>query len=886
VAALAGLRKTPLAVGMNSGPGAASVRLALAALLSITAAYQIQRPLTLAATGPLSAFTFRDFSGPESGFRWSGAESTIVVPDPGPGVPVRLEIALSGWRPRGQDPPRVTVSAGGRTVSGQAPGRGEVLTLETTTSGTWRSDLLVHVSSETFRPGPRDARDLGVRVHEVRMQPTGNGVRRPPVRALLGAVATILLVFALLVQVGVTPRTAQALSLVAAALIGGLHAFARPWAALASGPLLLLVAGAALVARLAPKPTRTLTGILADSLGLLVRGGQRLADGRVAAVVVLTLVAVAAAYAATPRLDIDLGSGREVAVARGFGIYDALDGVKFRRLARGASLDLSDFGGGTSWTIQATASIEGAPRQGPILRAAGQELVAPLRDGEWATGSAIVPAPFGWRSGLVLTAASGADALRLDRVVVDRGLAWPSLRVALAVCLSALLVIVAFGSVGLPPWAGLVAATLLAFGAALAMARDPLVAIPFALPFLAIVALATALAALGAAVTGRLAERGLRGVPSPVALAAAAFGFGAWLTATAFPLYRGGHFVFHSSIAEEIWKGRFLIYYLPYPGSMLSEQAHWGSIVVPHPCLYQTLAAPLAALPQPWFYLSEKVFLALMLASVVIVASLLATRTGGDRAGALAAVTAAGLVPTFQLLGLGHLMTLLGVFASSLALAWLALRADRLSERATWWIAVALLTFCFLSYFASLLFTGLVLALLIASLVKEDLKRTRALATATLAASACAFGLYYVNWAWPFLSQSIPRLAGGAVSEPTPILRRLAAEPGKLDYSYGSLAIPLLGLAGLLSLPRSWERRVLIAWGSVLVLVGGADVFFNFILKHHYYVIVPVAVGAGALLSRLWSASRVGRAVALAALGAVLALGLHTAVEVAVGRIP
>src|SRR5262249_15142150 len=156
-----------------------------------------------------------------------------------------------------------------------------------------------------------------------------------------------------------------------------------------------------------------------------------------------------------------------------------------------------------------------------------------------------------------------------------------------------------------------------------------------------------------------IARRAGRSVAAPV-LAAAVVGFTGWLCATSFPLYRGGHFVFHSSISEEIWKGRFLIYYLPFPGSMLSQQAQWGNIVVPHPCLEQTLLAPLAALPQPWFHQAEKVVLALWLAGLVLVAAALAERVAGSRAAAWAAAVTACLVPSYQLLGLGHLMTILG----------------------------------------------------------------------------------------------------------------------------------------------------------------------------------------------------------------------------------
>ena len=58
----------------------------------------------------------------------------------------------------------------------------------------------------------------------------------------------------------------------------------------------------------------------------------------------------------------------------------------------------------------------------------------------------------------------------------------------------------------------------------------------------------------------------------------------------------------------------------------------------------------------------------------------------------------------------------------------------------------------------------------------------------------------------------------------------------------------------------------------------------NFLLKHHYYVMVPVAVGLGSLVARI--ESRWGRAPAFAVTALVVSLGLRTAVEVALGLIP
>jgi len=862
------------------------MRVLLVLLLGLAAAYQVPSTMTARASDLLSAVTYRGFGDAESGFRWSGAQGQIVFPDPGPGWPVRVEVVLSGWRPRGQPAPLVTLTAGGHSVAVRASPGTETVSLDTVTSGAWRSDLVVTVASETFRPGPNDPRTLGVRVTEARLRPLAFGIRAAPLGALVTGAATMLLLFLALVGGGAAPRAAERASIAAAVALACGYAFARPWTAAVTQPLLFAVAAVAVAVRVAPRPVRLAARAAGALLAALRAGAMRLPDWRVAALSAAGAIAMVTAYRAQPRVEIVLGSGGEAAVARGFGAFDAAPGVRYRRAPRGAELDLSDLGGGTRWTIAVTASHEGRPRQVDLIRAGDHGLTAELSAEAWTRLAFAAPAPFGWRSGLVLAVPGGSDALRIARVDIDRGRAWPSLRILAAVLGAGLLTIAGLGAAGVSARVGLAGGGLVLIGGALAVASAPLVAIPFAPSFLAIVALGAVLAAAQTALASLLAERGHSVLPAAVARAAAAAGFVAWLSATAFPLYRGGHFVFHSSIAEEIWKGRFLIYYLPFPGSMLSEQAQWGNVVVPHPALYQTLVAPLAALPRPWFFLAEKALLALLFASTTIVASLLAARAAGRRAGTFTAVVAASLVPAFHLLGLGHLMTILGVWASSAALGWLVFRAHRLAQGRTWWATVALLTFCFLSYTAALLFTGMVLMALIAGAARRDPALARALGSATAAACFCAFILYYVHWTWPFLSQSVPKLFGGSAREATPLLKRLALQPGKLAYSYGSLAVPIAGLAGLVLLRPSWLRRVLWAWGGILVVVSALDVFFNFLLKHHYYAMLPVAIGVGVLLARFEEASRAGRWTAAVATALIAALGLRTALDVALGRIP
>ena len=864
-------------------------RLPVLALVLTGAAFQFQDPTTLKASDPLvSAATFREFFPPEGGLRWSSGQGAIVFPGPGAGVPVRVEVLLSGWRPPGQDGPRVVLTAGSRSTTVH-PGPGaERVTLETTTSGWWSSDLEVEIRSDVFEPGQGDARQLGIRVEEAALVPLARGPRVPPLGALVGTMLIALLVAFVLGQAGVASLIAERSALAAAVVVAGLYAFARPLASVWSGPCVALLLLTAVAAGLMPRATRAMAGIATASARALGEGLARLRDIHAATLALAGVILVTLAYRAPSRIDIDLGSGREVAVAQGFGSFVGKGGEKARWAPRGARLDLSDFGGGAPWKIEASAAFEGAPREVAVLGAGGRELVAPLQEAPWTTAAMSAASPFGWRSGLLLTVPGGSDLLRIDRVSVERGAALPSVRVVVAVVLAGLLALVAFGAVGLSIPAGRVAGAIVLIGCALAIAKEPLAAIPFTFRFLGIAAAAAALAAILRALVSFF-DKGDRLVPGPAAIAAAVSGWAAWLVATAFPFYRGGHFVFHSSIAEEIWKGRFLIYYLPFPGSMLSEQAQWGKIVMPHPALYQTLVSPLAALPKPWFYFAEKIFLATLFASLVLMASMVAERVSGKRAAAFTAILFAGLVPGFQLLGLGHLMTILGVWSSSLALPWLMFKAGDLSRFKTWLATAWIFTFCFLSYTAALLFTGAVLVWVILMTARDNFPRARSVFTMLVAASTFAFLLYYVHWTLPFLLQSVPKILGGAglgdkAAEATPLLSRLLLEPGKLSYSYGSMLIPLAGALGLLWLPKSWNRLVLLSWMGILFFVSGIDLFFNFLLKHHYYVMLPVAVGLGGLMAGI--EARWGRVPAVVLTVLVVSLGLKTAVEVALGLIP
>ena len=123
-------------------------------------------------------------------------------------------------------------------------------------------------------------------------------------------------------------------------------------------------------------------------------------------------------------------------------------------------------------------------------------------------------------------------------------------------------------------------------------------------------------------------------------------------------------------------------------------------------------------------------------------------------------------------------------------------------------------------------------------------------------AAALAFAAYYVNWTWPFLSESVPQLLAR-------VRRAVERERGRAGARVGlppsRTSSPtrsarswcrVLGIAGLVAARRGVERVLLLAWATVLPVFTGLDLFFNFLLKHHYFTMVPVAVGGGVLLAR------------------------------------
>ena len=859
---------------------------ALGTILLVTLAYRLPTTMVVdMGNAPLGALLTDNFHDAEEGYRWTRGTSRMRFLDPGASPTARVEIALAGFRPRGTRPPLLVIESGGETLRRSPGRRAELYKLETRTEGVWSSTLDVSLRSDTFSPGAGDDRSLGVRVHEARLVlPNGS---RPPLRQLAAALALVLAGL----LAGSRWRDSTTSGLVASGVVtvaaGVAFAFARVWATILV-PGLAVALGAALIVRwLLPEFTRVIAETISRSGSALVDGLETLASGWAVYVAVLAISGTVLAYWSRPRFELDLGSGRADAVSRRFAGFDQEGGVRFRRALPGAALDLRDFGALSPWTVELRARSGVATDEtarATLLRAGDFEVSGALSS-DWSLHRATLPAPsLGWRSGhwLEFPAIGRGRELQVDSLVIDRGRSFPSLEALLWILASAWLVMASLAASGLSARLGSVGATLFLAVLLAGLILEPGI-LPRVLPRFFLAAFASLLlSAFGRGACETLSTEVSVPELGPLALAISSFGFVLWFLSMAFPLYAGGHFGYHTAIAEEIWYGQFLLYYLPEPGSMLSRQPQWGNVIVPHSCLFHTIVSPFAAFPSIWLHTLTKLFLSALLFAIATTSAVLATRVGDPRTGTYAAAIVVGLPTGFQLLGLGHLMTLFGCWAATLALGFIILVSDRLSERMIFVASLVLLSLCFLSYTGSLLFASLSLATAAVLLLRKEPPVAKRLGTLLISGWAVALVLYYGNWILPFLRETIPSLASGGGSESIDFASRIAAQPEKLAYTFGSPLVLLTGLAGLYRL-RGRDRVLLGSWALVIVAFGILDLAFNFFLKYYYYSYTAIAIGVALAFRWLEERGLWGRVVVGVFLVSICMVGLREAVSVSQG---
>jgi hypothetical protein len=452
---------------LTEAPGAAggrggfrdTVLLAALTAAAVTAAYQVARPVVVSfdAAWPTPVST-RGVFPVENGFRWTSGPSAMRVAGPGPRRAVTVQATVSAWRPRGAPPTQARLSTGGASalaVVGPAPAE---LSVTTETGASAWGEVEVRFESDTFAPGSGDPRRLGVRVHRLRVAPVSGPLAPgwPPPLPVAWAVAAVLLAWQAMARTVAESRHARRAGIAAALAIAAGLALARAWTVW----LLPVMAAAGAVwvvlAALRPRPLVTAARTLGEAAVHFGQAVRALDARRLAALAVLAAAAVTAAYRLQPVVVIPVGDGRETAFEHGLGSFDSVDGVRLRHLVGRATLDLRDLGAG-DWRVSVTAAAPGEPRALALASAGGRTLEAPLGPA-WSRHTLAVHAPAGWRSGVVLELpGSRRDDIWVREVHVDRGAAWPSLRIVTLACVTGVLLAVALLAAGVesrPAWIG------------------------------------------------------------------------------------------------------------------------------------------------------------------------------------------------------------------------------------------------------------------------------------------------------------------------------------------------------------------------------------------------------------------------------------------------
>lgn len=184
----------------------------LASMVLVVLAYQARPSYAIGVGTPLDAAVVRGFNTPEQmpgevpqPFRWTTEQSFITLRDVGR-QDFDVTLTVSGFRPQGQEPARLLVEVGERTVLDLEPA--PQLTnyaFEVSRDDVRDGSVVIKLSGNTFVP-PEDPnpRPLGVVVTGVLVEPGANPDRfiEPPLRVVVGIVAAAAMMGLILALLG------------------------------------------------------------------------------------------------------------------------------------------------------------------------------------------------------------------------------------------------------------------------------------------------------------------------------------------------------------------------------------------------------------------------------------------------------------------------------------------------------------------------------------------------------------------------------------------------------------------------------------------------------------------------------------------------------------
>lgn len=154
-----------------------------ATTVGMVAAAQFPRPRTLDVGSATDSSVVRSFHDrerePGTTFRWTSSASSLVFPGAPGNSAWRATLRLSGTRPPGTAPPAFDILVDGRLVGHfQAVPEFHDYAVAFSRVPLAPGNLTITIRSATFRP-PGDARDLGVQVESVTLEPLGPATRLP-----------------------------------------------------------------------------------------------------------------------------------------------------------------------------------------------------------------------------------------------------------------------------------------------------------------------------------------------------------------------------------------------------------------------------------------------------------------------------------------------------------------------------------------------------------------------------------------------------------------------------------------------------------------------------------------------------------------------------------
>jgi hypothetical protein len=334
---------------------------------------------------------------------------------------------------------------------------------------------------------------------------------------------------------------------------------------------------------------------------------------------------------------------------------------------------------------------------------------------------------------------------------------------------------------------------------------------------------------------------------------------------------------FHNQQFEKVLHGRFPELYRPDAGGISSLPGQWGiQAQIPYPPFLYLVGLPFYLFPLGRD-LSINLWSGLLDVSRIFLVFYLARRLGaGTRAALIAAFVMALTASTFLLHSWGNYPTTISQYCAFLCVTLLVANLGSLRRPTVFAGLLALLTLTMLLYTVTAVFVGLLLlGLLAGSAWRGGAVERRALAPLAgllVLGSALAFAGYYVQYAGPLLTQTLPafreQLAEGRSLgiERTPVGLYLWRYAGRL-FGYGVLISLLLCPLGAWALLRGARDRLagplLAAWFGVFALFVALGTRVDMVDKEVWFVLPAVAICAGVAcdaLLRWWRGRVVERA--------------------------